>query len=214
MLVRAGLRSVIDGDPAFRVEAEAVDGAQALEILARLRPRLAVLATALQNPTGIEVVRQARAAAAETAIVLLARSDEMDTILDGFRAGAIGFVRADVERIELLTSLHRALAGESVVDPATATQLILRMASESELVNSATPVPLTPRELEILGLMARGHTNREIAERLIVAVGTIKVHVEHILGKLGAADRTQASVRAVELGLVQGDQGTHPTPLR
>jgi DNA-binding NarL/FixJ family response regulator len=83
----------------------------------------------------------------------------------------------------------------------------VRMAAESELVARATPDPLTPRELEILSLVARGHTNREIAGRLIVAVGTIKVHVEHILGKLGAADRTQAAVRAVELGIVHGEDG-------
>ena len=78
------------------------------------------------------------------------------------------------------------------------------------LIARATPDPLTPRELEILQLVARGHTNRQIAERLIVAVGTIKVHVEHILGKLGAADRTQAAVRAVELGIVRGEETFQP----
>ena len=207
MLVRAGLRSVIDGDPAFHVAAEAADGAHALELVERLRPRLAVLATNLRDPGGIEVARRAHEVARETAVVLLARVDEMGSILDGFRAGAIGFVRSDVERLDLLTALRRALAGESVVDPTAATELIVRMAAESELVARGVPDPLTPRELEILRLVAQGHTNREIAERLIVAVGTIKVHVEHILGKLGAIDRTQAAVRAVELGLVRGDDG-------
>ncbi len=84
------------------------------------------------------------------------------------------------------------------------------MAAESELP-ARTPERLTPREAEILRLVAKGHTNRQIAESLIVAVGTIKVHVEHILGKLGATDRTQAAVRAVELGIVRPDDNTTST---
>ena len=210
LLVRAGLRSVIDRDPAFLVAAEAAEGAHALELIDRLRPRLAVLATKLRQPSGVEVARRSRDVSPETAVVLLARADETDSMLDGFRAGATAFVRSDVTSLDLLTTLRRALAGESVIDPAAATALIVQMAAHSELIARATPDPLTPRELEILRLVARGHTNRQIAERLIVAVGTIKVHVEHILGKLGAADRTQAAVRAVELGIVRGDEPLHP----
>lgn len=215
MLVRTGLRAVIEDDPAFEVAAEAADGAHALELVERLEPRLAILALGLRGPDGIEVARRAHEVARGTAVILLARLDELGSVLDGFRAGAIGFVRTDVERLDLLNALRRTLAGESVIDPVTATQLIVRMAAETEAVALATPDPLTPRELEILHLVAQGRTNREIAERLIVAVGTIKVHVEHILGKLGAADRTQAAVRAVELGIVRGnDPGAPPPPAR
>jgi two-component system, NarL family, response regulator DevR len=206
MLVRAGLRAVIDGDAALKVQGEAETGAHALELIARLRPALAVLSTGLCDPSGIEVARLARASSPATAIVLLARADDTHSLVDGFRAGVTGFVRSDVGRVELLTSLGRALAGESVIDPAAATALIMRMASESELPAQTMPDPLTPRELEILQLVAQGQTNRQIATRLIVAVGTIKVHVEHILGKLGAADRTQAAVRAAELGIVHADE--------
>jgi DNA-binding NarL/FixJ family response regulator len=97
-----------------------------------------------------------------------------------------------------------------VIDPVSATDLIVRMAAESDLGLRATPDPLTPRELEILRLVAQGQTNRQIADRLIVAVGTIKAHVEHILGKLGATDRTQAAVRAVELGIVRAEDRGRP----
>ena len=210
MLVRAGLCSVLAGEPGFHVAAEAADGAQALELVGRLRPRLAILGTALRGPSGVEVTRRSRAVSPETAVVLLARANETDSMLEGFRAGATAFVRSDTARLDLLTTLRRALAGESVIDPAAATELILQMAAHSELIARATPDALTPRELEILQLVARGHTNRQIAERLIVAVGTIKVHVEHILGKLGAADRTQAAVRAVELGIVRGEETFQP----
>lgn len=209
MLVRAGLRSVIDGDPAFHVAAEASEGAHALELLARLRPGLAVLATSLREPSGIEVARKSRVVSPGTAVVLLEHRDERGTMLEGFRAGANGYVRSNVARIELLSTLRRAVAGESVVDPVAATELIMQMAAESEMVARAIPEPLTRRELEILHLVAEGQTNRQIAERLIVAVGTIKVHVEHILGKLDARDRTQAAVRAVELGIVHSDEAAH-----
>jgi DNA-binding NarL/FixJ family response regulator len=212
MLVRAGLRSVIEGDPAFQVAAEAEDGDYALELITRLQPRLAVLATSLRGPSGLEVARRSRDAAPATAVVLLARADETNTMLEGFRAGVHGYVRSNVARLDLLGALRRALAGESVIDPVAATELIVQMAAQSELVARATPHPLTKRELEILSLVARGQTNRQIAERLIVAVGTIKVHVEHILGKLDATDRTQAAVRAVELGIVHGEEAPRPHP--
>jgi DNA-binding NarL/FixJ family response regulator len=205
MLVRAGLRAVIADDPGFTVVAEASDGEHALELVSRLRPRLAILSMDLREPPAIEVARRAHSVAPRTTIVLLARAEETRSVLEGFRAGATGFVRSDVGRLDLLAALRRALAGESVIDPIAATDLIVRMAAESDLAPRQTPDPLTRRELQILRLVAQGHTNRQIAERLIVAVGTIKVHIEHILGKLGATDRTQAAVRAVELGIVHSD---------
>jgi len=210
MLVREGLRTVIEADAAFHVAAEASDGRHALELITRLHPRLAILSMDLDAPPALEVTRHARQVAPETTIVLLTRVDESRFILDGFRAGATGFIRSDVGRTDLLAALRRALAGESVVDLASATNLLKRLAAESELPAHGVPDPLTPRELEILRLVARGQTNREIAERLIVAVGTIKVHVEHILAKLGAADRTQAAVRGVELGIVHADDAVRP----
>jgi DNA-binding NarL/FixJ family response regulator len=206
MLVRAGLRAVVDSDPAFQVIADAATGEHALELIARLQPALVIVSTNLEDPGGIEVARLAQEVAPETVIVLMTRSDDNRCILEGLRAGVTGFVRSDVGRLDFLTSLRRALAGESVIDPGTATDLIMRMAAESDLAPGSTPDALTRREVEILQLVAQGQTNRQIATRLIVAVGTIKVHVEHILGKLGAADRTHAAVRAVELGIVHSDE--------
>ena len=206
MLVRAGLRAVIERDGRFEIKGEAESGAHALELAARLKPALAVVSTGLREPSGLEVARRAHEASPRTAIVLLARADDTGSLVDGFRAGVTGFVRSDVGRLELLSALGQALAGQWVIDPAAAAQLIMQMAAESELPARVTPDPLTPRELEILQLVAQGQTNREIATRLIVAVGTIKVHVEHILAKLGAADRTQAAVRGAQLGIVHVDE--------
>jgi len=211
MLVRAGLRAVIEGDPAFHVAAEAGSGAHALELMERLRPDLAVVSTSLRDPSGIEVARRSHEIAPATAIVLLAHADDTHFLIEGFRAGAIGFVRSDVGRLELLSTMARARAGESVIDPMAARLLVMRMAAESDLALRPMPDALTLRELEILQLVAQGQTNREIATRLLVAVGTIKIHVEHILGKLGAADRTQAAVRGVELGMVHTEEPLGPS---
>jgi len=206
MLVRAGLRMVLESDPSLHVVDEVADGAHAIELAGRFRPALAIVSAAFRNPSGVELAAQLRITSPATITVLLARPEDAGVLIDAFRAGVTGFVRSDVGRLELLAALHRALAGESVIDPAAATQLIVRMAAESELAGRAMPDPLTPREVEILRLVAQGQTNRQIAERLIVAVGTIKIHVEHILGKLGTADRTSAAVRAVELGIVHADE--------
>jgi len=210
MLVRAGLRAVIESDARFEIKAETDSGEHALELAARLKPDLGVVSTGLRDPSGLEVARRTRVASPSTAIVLLARADDTASLVDGFRAGVTGFVRSDVGRLELLSALGQALAGQSVIDPAAAAQLIMQMAAESELPARGTPDPLTPRELEILQLVAQGQTNREIASRLIVAVGTIKVHVEHILAKLGATDRTQAAVRGAQLGLVHAEEPHTP----
>ncbi|MCI0583970.1 MAG: response regulator transcription factor [Chloroflexi bacterium] len=212
MLVRAGLRAVIDADRGLRLVAEAETGPHAIELGTRLKPHLAVVSTGFHEPSWLEVVAGLRAVSPATVIVLLARAEHSRSIVEGFRAGVTGFVRSDIGRLELLAAIHRALAGESVVDPVAATELIMRMASESELSPRSRPDPLTPREVEILQLVAQGQTNREIASRLIVAVGTIKIHVEHILGKLGAADRTQAAVRAVELGIVSSEEPAEARP--
>lgn len=211
MLVRAGLRAVIDSDPGLHVVAEAADGDHALDTAARIWPGLAIIGSHGPTLDSIDVTRRMRAVSPQTTIVVLARLDDGEALLGALRAGALGVLRTGVERLELLNGLHRALAGESVVDPTVANALIARMASESDLPPRALPEPLTPRETEILRLVARGQTNREIAARLIVAVGTIKVHVEHILDKLGVSDRTQAAVLAVELGIARRDDPGAPT---
>jgi DNA-binding NarL/FixJ family response regulator len=204
MLVRAGLRAVLDADDAFRVAGEADDAESAITLALRVPSALAIVAVRLAGGSGPALTRRLRAAAPDLRIVLRGRTEDAQLLLDGLRAGAVGVIRSDVERAELLGALRRAAAGESVVDPVVATALVLRLAADSDRSVRSLPEPLTAREVEILQLVAQGQTNREIASRLIVAVGTIKAHVEHILGKLGVADRTQAAVRGVELGLLAG----------
>lgn len=203
MLVRAGLHAVIESDPALHVIAEEVDGVHALETAARVRPALVIIGSHGPALDSMDVTRRLHSACPWATIVVLARLDDGQALLGALRAGARAVLRTGVERLELLNALHRAFAGELVVDSTVANALITQMASESDLPPRALPEMLTPRETEILRLVARGQTNREIAGRLFLAVGTIKVHVEHILDKLGVSDRTQAAVLAVELGITK-----------
>lgn len=202
MLIRAGLRAVIESDPSLKVVGEASDGRSAIELARRSCPSVALLAARMRDVDGVVVTTELRGDCPDTAVVLVATDADGDLLLAALRAGALGFVGTNVDRAGLLRTIRRALAGESAVDPAVAMSLVMRMAASPEHPGRQLPESLTPREVEILRLVAAGQTNREIADRLIVAVGTIKAHLEHILGKLGVADRTQAAVRGVELGLV------------
>ncbi len=202
MLIRAGLRAVIESDPSLKVVAEAADGRATLALAQRLGPSIALIAARTRQVDGIALTHELRAGCPGTAVILIAAEADGDLLVEGLRAGALGFVGTDVRRASLLRLIRRALSGESAVDPTVAASLVVRMAAAPQHPGRQAPEALTAREVEILRLVAEGQTNREIAGRLIVAVGTIKAHIEHILGKLGVADRTQAAVRGVELGLV------------
>jgi DNA-binding NarL/FixJ family response regulator len=128
--------------------------------------------------------------------------EDPDYLYEAIRAGAAGYVLKDASQRELVSAVRRVLRGEALLRPDLTAQLISRLGREHRPAAPAGPERLTPREHEVLRLLAQGQTNREIASALVVSVGTIKVHVEHILAKLNVADRTQAAVRAVELGLL------------
>jgi DNA-binding NarL/FixJ family response regulator len=142
-------------------------------------------------------------------VVIVTLYEDPDYLLQALRAGAAGYVLKDATRRELLAAVRRVLGGESILNPALAAQLLHRLAHEGAAQPAAgdAPEPLTTRELEVLRLLAQGQTNPRIAARLGVSRGTVKVHVERIIAKLGASDRTQAAVRAAELGLLAPGDG-------
>jgi DNA-binding NarL/FixJ family response regulator len=127
-------------------------------------------------------------------------------MLDAIRSGASGYILKDISQHELITTVRRVLRGESILDQECVIGLLRRLASQAPCQEKLPSGQLSRRELEVLYLLAQGQTNREIAENLQVSVSTVKIHVEHILSKLGVSDRTQAAVRAIELGLL------HTTP--
>jgi len=202
-LARAGLRSMVGGEPGLEIVGEATNGREALELCRRYEPDLALLDMRMPEMDGLAATRAIKQELPRTAVVIVTMHENPDYLFEALKAGAAGYLLKDASQREVVTAIRRVLRGESLLNQDLATQLLRRLAGEASGV--ATPRPperLTPREHEVLRLLAQGQTNREIAKSLVVSVGTVKVHVEHIIAKLGVSDRTQAAVRAVELGLL------------
>ena len=201
-LVRAGIRGSLGGHRAMRVVAELALSLELVAAADAADAQLVVVGLDGAGGAANDAIRQIKARRPETRVVALAQPDDGDAILAALRAGVDGCVSREADRRDLLDVLARAAAGTPAIEPALAALLLRRLADQAAVVPVAPPEPLTQREREVLAMMARGKTNREIAGRLVVAVGTVKIHVEHILAKLNVSDRTAAAVRGVELGLV------------
>jgi DNA-binding NarL/FixJ family response regulator len=201
-LARAGLRSMLAGEPGIEVVGEAVNGREALNLCRRLEPELALLDMRMPEMDGLAATRAIKKACPTTSVIIVTMHENPDYLFEALKAGAAGYLLKDVSQREVVAAVQRVLRGEALLNPELATQLLRRLAGETPSGTGRAPERLTPREHEVLRLLAQGQTNREIAKALVVSVGTVKVHVEHIIAKLGVSDRTQAAVRAVELGLL------------
>ena len=200
---RLGLSSLLDGYPGLYVVGEADDAESAASAAARLRPDLVVIDPVMAGGDAFGALRAIRAELPDARILVLAKNDDLEVAVESIRCGADGFLVKTVSQSTLLNAVQRLLRGESVVNPELAFRAVRAAAPASSDPDLPTPDPLTPRELEVLRLLSAGHTNPQIARRLFMAVGTVKVHVEHILSKLGAAGRTDAAVRAASMGLLR-----------
>jgi DNA-binding NarL/FixJ family response regulator len=180
---------------------QAANGKEAYEI-ALQRP-LDVVLTDVRMPEmdGLTATRAIKQISPKTCVVIITTHEHTDYLLAALKAGAAGYLLKDVTRQDLLSAVRRVLRGESILDSDVASRALQRLASEAGPADEPTPERLTPREREVLRLLSQGLTNREIAQQLTLSVGTVKIHVEHIIAKLGVSDRTQAAVRAVESGL-------------
>ena len=192
----------------LRVIDVVTDGETAVQVNEEEHPDVVLMDLAMPGMDGIEATRRIVDENEDTHVILLTGHVGDLTTARAAQAGASGCLPKTEAVIDLAGAVRRAHAGESLMDPeeVEASLRRLRHRRKQEATIEQRLERLTPRELEILQLVAQGKTNRQIAERLIVAIGTIKVHVEHILGKLDATSRTQASVRAVELGIVHADE--------
>jgi len=209
-VVRAGLRALVAGDSTYAIVGEATDGLEAVALVGHVRPQVVLMDPNISGLDGIEAIRRIARCPSAPAVVIVAMGPDVDLVMAALQAGARGYVLLDVCRTELLAVIERVLAGEHAIEAALGTRLLLHLANQASVDAAHPPEPLTPREAEVLRLITEGRTNREIAARLIVAVGTVKIHVEHILAKLGVAGRTQAAVRAVEMGLISPGGGSEP----
>jgi DNA-binding NarL/FixJ family response regulator len=202
-LARTGLRGMMTGQHDLLVVGEAATGHEAIALCRRLRPDLALMDVRMPDLDGLAATRVIKRDTPETAVVMVTMHENPEYLLEALRAGAAGYVLKDATHSEVLKTVRRVLEGEVLLTPEVASRLLVRLVREKR-PSPEQAVHLTSRELVVLRLVAQGWTNREIAAELHLSAGTVKVHVERILAKLGVAHRTQAAVRAVEMGLATG----------
>ena len=205
MLIRQGIRGLLELTPQVKVVGEAEDGDDALKKIEALQPEIALLDVRMPRKTGIEVVKALRAAKNETPVILLTTFDDEAVLLEGVRAGISGFLLKDVSAEELVKAIEVVAKGGTLILPGI-TERAKRYVKEQAATFEAAELPdnLSARELEVLRLMAGGYSNREIADALGTAEGTVKNQASSILSKLGVRDRTRAVLKALEKGWLVG----------
>jgi DNA-binding NarL/FixJ family response regulator len=208
-LLRVGFRMVLESQDDITVVGEAGNGNEAIRLTAELDPDVVLMDVRMPELDGIEATRQIIASGSRSRVVVLTTFDLDEYAFAALRAGASGFLLKDVPPGDLLTGIRAVASGDAVVAPSVTRRLLDSFAHQLPLPapvkaeRSAPLAELTARELEVLGELARGRSNAEIAERLVLSEATVKTHVGHILAKLGLRDRVQVVVFAYEIGLVQ-----------
>jgi DNA-binding NarL/FixJ family response regulator len=204
-LMREGLHTLLEMEPGIEVAGEAANGQEALDAYARLQPDVVLMDVRMPVMDGVEATRRLRQRWPAVRVIILTTFDDDEYVFEGLRAGALGYLLKDVSMRELAEAIHTVMAGGVLIEPSVARKVVAefaRMAVAAPLDPQNLNEPLSEREMEILRLLAQGLTNREIAQRLYLAEGTVKNYVTNILGKIGARDRTQAALRGRELGLL------------
>lgn len=202
-LVRQGIKSLLELTESIRVVAEASDGAQAIEMIPEIKPDVVLLDMRMPGKTGLDVLQELGGSNALPPTIILTTFDDDSQVLAGIKAGAKGYLLKDVSLEQLVGAIETVAQGGSLVQPVVTQRLLAGLERmHNEFASLDRPDPLTDRETEILRLMAGGYSNKEIANSLNVAEGTVKNHVSNILSKLGVRDRTRAVLKAFELGIV------------
>jgi DNA-binding NarL/FixJ family response regulator len=205
-LVREGLHLLLDLIPDIRVAGEAGDGAAAVERAQELEPDVVLMDVQMPELDGVAATRRIHETCPEAKVIILTTFDDDEYVFEGLRAGAMGYLLKDVPSEQLAEAIRAAARGEAFIQPSVTRKVVAEFTrlTEREHVRREQPLiePLSPREMEVLALLAEGLSNQEIAERLTIARGTAKNHVGNILSKLDVHDRTQAVLRAQEIGLL------------
>ena len=205
-MVRAGFTSLLAAEPDIEVIGDAADGEAAVELVSRLEPDVTLMDIRMPLLDGIAATRRLVEADVATKVLVLTTFDLDEYVFEALRAGASGFLLKDATAEELASAIRVVAAGESLLGPGVTRRVIDAFVRRAPAPARARPdhrlSSLTPRELEVLGLIARGLSNSAIAERLFVSEGTTKTHVSNVLAKLGLRDRVQAVVFAYEAGVV------------
>jgi DNA-binding NarL/FixJ family response regulator len=203
-LFREGLRTLLSVQADFEVVGEASNGAEALRIAVQTRPTVVLMDVRMPVMDGVTATARLKSVLPDTRVIVLTTFDDDEAIFDGLKAGAVGYLLKDVSSEKLNEAIRAAARGDYFLLPSVTAKVV---AEFSRLAKAAVPIngipnPLSAREIEILGLVAEGMSNREIGDRLVISEGTVKNHLTNILSKLGARDRMQATIKAKELGIL------------
>jgi DNA-binding NarL/FixJ family response regulator len=208
-MVRAGFRSLLQAEPDLDVVAEAADGEQALAAVRRFKPDVVLMDIRMPNVDGLEATRRIVEAGSSARILILTTFDLDEYVYEALRAGASGFLLKDASPEQLIAAIHVLVEGEAVLAPSVTRRVVeafARLPAPQDELQAALET-LTSREREVLALMARGRSNSELADALVVSEATAKTHVRNVLAKLDLRDRVHAVVFAYECGLVQPGAG-------
>jgi DNA-binding NarL/FixJ family response regulator len=214
-LVRTGFRMILADEPDIEVVGEAPDGRTALDAVTRVRPDVVVMDLRMPHMDGVEATRRLATGSADgPRVLVLTTFDADEYVVEALRAGASGFLLKDVPPADFVAAIRLIAAGDALLAPSVTRRLLDRvrdrLSAPADAARDERLRELTEREVEVLGLMARGHSNREIADRLVLAEATVKTHVSHVLDKLDLRDRAQAVVLAYEVGLVRPGEASQP----
>jgi len=204
-LFREGLRTLLSVHSDFEIVGEAGNGQEAINLARANRPSVVLMDLQMPVLDGVAATHRLHKENPECRVIVLTTFDDDEMVFDGLRAGAVGYLLKDAPSEKLAEAIRVAARGESFLQPSVAAKVVAEFARLTRKTiehSSSFSEPLSEREVEILRLIAHGASNREIADKLFLAEGTVKNHVTNILGKLGVRDRTQAAIKAKDIGLV------------
>ena len=205
-LFREGLETLLSVHNDIQIVGQASNGQEAVDLATKLRPDVILMDMQMPVLNGVGATRRLKGILPDCCVIVLTTFDDKETIFDALRAGAVGYLLKDVGSAQLAESIRRTARGESILDPSVAAKVVAEFSRVSSLVTAAKSEvlaePLSEREIEVLRLLTVGLSNREIAEKLFISAGTAKTHIHNLCGKLGVHNRTEAAMRARELGLV------------
>ncbi|MBI3929228.1 MAG: response regulator transcription factor [Armatimonadetes bacterium] len=205
-LVREGVRARLSKFDEFEIIGEAASGEEALEKVPKLLPDLVLMDVRMPGMGGLEATRRLKQTQPQVSVVVLTMHESEENLVEAILAGAAGYITKESGPDHLVEALRSVVGGSSVI-PTALLSRSLEILSQREADSASLPKepsePLTPREVEVLQLLAEGHSNKEIADRLVVVEATVKKHVHNIIQKFGVSDRTQAAIQAFRMGLVR-----------
>ena len=205
-IVRRGIGDLLDTEPGFSVVGEATNGEEAVSGATELKPDVILMDLVMPNMDGIEAIRQIKANQPDARILVLTSFATDDKVFPAIKAGALGYLIKDTSADELIHAIRQVYQGQTPLHPTIAQKLLSEISGAKEA--PPAPDPLTEREVDVLILIARGRSNQEIAEQLVISVATVYSHVSNILSKLHIASRTQAALYALREGYTSLDEET------